>query len=56
MIVVKSEPHNALEIDSIGPFIFVEYTDADHNTIRYVDPRTRIYGKASVANVKRIDV
>ena len=52
MIIVKSDPHNALNIDAVGPFVFIEYTDNDHNAIRYLDPISRFYGKASIANTK----
>ena len=54
-IVLKSDPQtgrNALEIDANGPMVFMEYTDGGHNAIRYYDPRTRLYGRASVQNVK----
>lgn len=56
LLVLKHDPHNALEIDADGPVVFIEYTDRDHNAIRYFDPRTRVYGKASVANVKALNV
>ena len=44
IIVVKADPMHGrtpLEIGSNGPMIFVEYTNEDHNAIRYFDPRTR---------------
>ena len=55
MLVIKEDPQsnkNALNINSNGPMVFIEYTDRDHNAIRYFDPRTRQYGRASVTNVK----
>ena len=45
----------ALEIGANGPMMFIEYTDPNHNAIRYYDPRTRMYGRASVEMVKKID-
>ena len=51
-IIVKSDPHNALNINANGPLVFIEYTDANRNALRYFDPITRLYGKASVSNVK----
>ena len=35
--------------------IFIEYTDREHNVIRYFDPRSRLYGRASIENVKLIN-
>ena len=55
LIVLKDEAHNALQIDAKGPMVFIEYTDRDHNAIRYFDPRTRLYGRASVTNVKLLN-
>ena len=56
MLIRKSDPHNALNVDATGPLIFIEYTDNDCNTIRYLDPTTRFYGKASVANIKLLSI
>ena len=52
MIVLKADPYNALNIDADGPMVVLEYTDPEHNAIRYYDPHTRLYGKASMANIK----
>ena len=40
----------------MGPLVFIEYTDSEKNAIRYLDPMTRLYGKASVANIKLLNL
>ena len=56
MIIVKADPHNALNIDANGPLVFLEYSDPNRNVARYYDPITRLYGKASMANVKLLNL
>ena len=56
MIVLKADPHNSLNIDANGPMIFIEYTDPGKNCIRYFDPRTHLYGRASIINVKLLSL
>ena len=59
IIVIKSDPQagrNALQIDASGPMIFVEYADPNRNVVRYFDPKTERYGRASIENVKLINV
>ena len=56
LILLRGTAANALEVDANGPMIFVEYIDRNRNALRYLDPRTRIYGKATVANVKALMV
>ena len=41
MLVIKDDPasgRNALQVNANGPMVFIEYTDPEHNAIRYFDP------------------
>ena len=35
IIVLKADPHNALNIDADGPMVFLEYTSNERTAIRY---------------------